>query len=337
MSHRSSPPPPEEARKNRATGDGRTSPSRSRKGAVTSPADPHVDLGDGDLPPRNANRRTVAADDDSPPPGAISQSVRPPSNAKTVRPKSRVVAALQLLVGVLVVLSASIAVAWGGRRYITTSPRFSVRSVTVDGTHRRTAEQVATLAGIAIGKNIFAVDPKTAEGNIVADPWIEKAKVVRDLPGTISIVIAEREAHALCSIGGELYLVTRDGDLFKKQDAEDPFDLPVLTGILPEQITKDRAGVVLANKRMLDVAEDLEKVGVARRYPIQELHVNRDGSLVVTIGKEAILLHFGLPPYRGKIEQAARVLNEVARRKATASVVFLDNNAHPERVVVRMK
>lgn len=298
---------PEAAAKSRA--------ARSKKSAVLAPEDPSF------LP------------DDSPPPGPVSQSVRPPAK----KPRSRVWSMLQLLAGVIVVLSASIAVAWGARRYITTSPRFSVRTVTVAGTQRRTAEQVATLAGIAIGKNVFAVDPPTAEAGILADPWIERAKVVRTLPGTIEISIAEREAHALCSVGGELYLVTRDGDLFKKTDGDDPIDLPVITGILPQQISKDRAGVVLANKRLLDVADDLGKVGVARRYPIQELHTNTDGSLVVTIGKEAILLHFGHPPYREKIEQAARVLNEVARRKASASVVFLDNDAHPERVVVRMK
>jgi len=300
----------DEAPKNRSV--------RARKSAVLAPADP------------------IFGDDASAPPGPVSQSVRPPSPTHRA-PKSRFVSTLQLFAGVVVVLAASIAVAWGARRYITTSPRFSVRTVTVDGTQRRTADQVATLAGITIGKNVFAVDPAAAEAGILADPWIEKARVVRNLPGTIEIVVAEREAHALCAIGGELYLVTRDGDLFKKSDADDPIDLPVVTGVLPTQITKDRAGVILSNKRLLDVAEDLAKVGVARRYPIQELHTNTDGSLVVTIGKEAILLHFGQPPYRDKIEQAARVLNEVARRKASASVVFLDNNAHPERVVVRMK
>jgi cell division protein FtsQ len=293
---------------------------RPRKTAVTAPPDPLLEAGD------------------SPPPAPVSRSLRPsaPPAAKAP-PRSRFLSTLQLALGVLVVLAASVAVAWGARRYITTSPRFAVRSVTVSGTQRRTAEQVATLAGVAIGKNIFAVDPRTAEAGILADTWIEKATVVRSLPGTIEIGIIEREAHAVCAIGGELYLVTRDGDLFKKADAEDPTDLPVLTGVLPEQVAKDRAGVVLNNKRLLDVAEDLGKVGVARRYPIQELHTNSDGSLVVTIGREAILLHFGRPPFREKIEQAARVLNEVARRKASASVVFLDNSAHPERVVVRMK
>ncbi len=291
---------------------------RGRKSAILAPADPFLE-------------------GDSPPPGPVSQSVRPPAPSGKRATKSRFFSTIQLLAGVLVVLSASVAVAWGARRYVTTSPRFAVRSVTVDGTQRRTADEVATLAGVAIGKNIFGVDPARAEAGILADPWIEKAKVVRNLPGTVEIVVAEREAVALCSIGGELYLVTRDGDLFKKAIGDDPTDLPVITGVLPEQITRDRAGVILSNKRVLDVAEDLGKVGLARRYPLQELHTNTDGSLVVTIGKEAILLHFGQPPYREKIEQAARVLNEVARRKASASVVFLDNNAHPERVVVRMK
>ena len=94
---------------------------------------------------------------------------------------------------------------------------------------------------------------------------------------------------------------------------------------------------MLAVKRALDVADDAERSGLAKRYPIQELHLEKDGSLVVTIGKEAVALHLGMPPYRDKIEEASRVLFEVSRRKASAAVVFLDNSAHPERVVVRMR
>jgi cell division protein FtsQ len=88
---------------------------------------------------------------------------------------------------------------------------------------------------------------------------------------------------------------------------------------------------------MLDVVDDLDAAGILKRYPLEELHAEKDGALVVTIGREAISLQLGQPPYRGKVEQAARVLGEVSRRKASPSVIFLDNEAHPERVVVRMK
>lgn len=277
--------------------------------------------------------------DDSPLPGPATTTMRPPSlgPAPARRGLGRLARTAQLVGGVAVVLAASTGVAWGARRYLVTSPRFGVRTVLVDGERRRTAAQVAAAGGVEVGKNVFALDLVQAGAMITQDPWIERATVTRKLPSTISISVVEREAAALAAIGGELYLVTRDGDLFKKVGEGDPSDLPVVSGILPAQVASDRRGVVLAIKRVLDVAEELERVGVSRRYPVEELHLEKDGSLVVTIGREAIALSLGQPPYRDKIEEASRILNEVARRKANASVIFLDNDAHPERVVVRMR
>ncbi|WP_437869946.1 FtsQ-type POTRA domain-containing protein [Sorangium sp. So ce363] len=304
------------------------------------------------VPPKNERvRASTPSSHESPAPPATSVSVRPPraidrgeraaegapSAARSPRPIARHLRALQLLAGAAVVLVASTAVAWGARRYIVSSPRFAVRTVLVDGVQRRTAEQVASSGGIEVGKNIFTLDLELAGASIATDPWIEKATVTRRLPSTIHVDVVEREAQALVAIGGDLYLATRDGELFKELAGDDPVDLPIVTGITGEQVARDRPGVVIAVRRLLDVVEDLERAGVARRYPTQELHVERDGSIVVTIGKEAISLHLGQPPYRDKVAQASRVLTELAQRKANASVIFLDNDAHPERVVVRMR
>jgi cell division protein FtsQ len=80
--------------------------------------------------------------DDSPLPSAATTTVRPPP--KTWLPKlGRVGRTLQLVAGVAVVLSASVAVAWGARRYVMQSPRFGVRTILVDGNHKRAAETVA--------------------------------------------------------------------------------------------------------------------------------------------------------------------------------------------------
>jgi cell division protein FtsQ len=281
----------------------------------------------------------LAADDNSPLPGPATTSVRPPPNSD--RPAKRRVGrfgrTVQLVGGVAIVLAASIGVAWGARRYIVTSPRFAVRTVLVDGVHRRTPQQIAAGGAIAIGANIFALDLKLAGARITQDPWIERATVTRKLPSTISINVVEREPAALVAIGGDLYLATRDGDLFKKMGQEDPVDLPVITGISVQQVETDRKGVMLAVRRALDVNDEAARTGIAKRYPIEELHIDKDGSLVVTIGREAIALSLGQPPYRDKMEEASRILNELARRKANASVVFLDNDAHPERVVVRLR
>lgn len=285
---------------------------------VVAPPDPSPDL-DNESPP---------------PPPATTTTVKPPAPKRPARKLPRAVA---LVLGICVVLSASIAVAWGARRYITTSPRFGIRTVLVDGNRRLSAEDVATRGGVTIGRNIFEVDLENAGAAIANEPWVEKAVVTRKLPSTVSISVIEREAWAVASIGGELYLVTRDGDPFKSVSSGDPFDLPVITGVEPEKVSLDRPGVVNAYRRALDVVEDMDRAGISKRYPIQEVHLEKDGTIVMTIGKDAIALHLGQTRFREKIEQASRVLSELARRKANPSVIFLDNEAHPERVVVRMR
>ncbi|XXY46988.1 FtsQ-type POTRA domain-containing protein [Sorangium sp. So ce269] len=345
MTERPSAPPPPNRRRATASlpaGSGSAPPGRgaSARGSKPEP------VAAAPAPKNERVRAATPSSHESPAPPATSVSVRPPrpprkggapGEARPARPLSRHFRALQLLAGAAVVLVASTAVAWGARRYIVSSPRFAVRTVLVDGVQRRTAEQVASAGGIEVGKNIFTLDLELASASISTDPWIEKATVTRKLPSTIQVNVVEREAQALVAIGGDLYLATRDGELFKELAEDDPVDLPIVTGITGEQVARDRAGVIIAVRRLLDVVEDMGRAGVARRYPIQELHVERDGSIVVTIGKEAIALHLGQPPYRDKVGQAARVLTELAQRKASASVIFLDNDAHPERVVVRMK
>jgi cell division protein FtsQ len=238
---------------------------------------------------------------------------------------------------VVFVLSASVAVAWAARKYVVTSPRFGAKTILVEGNQRRRPDEVAGLAGIAVGQNLFSLDEKQSERALLRDPWIEKVTISRTLPSTVRILVQEREARALAELGGTLYLTTRDGEPFKPLEPGDPHDLPVVSGVDPKLLTRDRVGAAQLVKRALDLVEELERSGLAKRWPVQEVHVAKDTSLVVTIGKEGIQLHMGHAPFREKIEQARAVLAELGRRKADASVVFLDNDAHPERVVVRLR
>jgi len=246
-------------------------------------------------------------------------------------------ARFRLLTGIIVVITASVVVAWGLRRYLQSSPRFAIRTVRVEGNARRTAHQVAERAGVQVGKNIFATDIRHAKQAVEADEWIEQASVSRELPNTIRIGVNEREPRALASIGGQLFLVDGKGQIFKTLKAGDPNDWPVVTGIDAEQVARDRDGVTQRLRRVVDLLADLERVGIARRYPVQEIHLQADDTAVAIIGSEATILQLGRPPYRAKVEQADRILVEIDRRKAKPDVIFLDDEAHPERVVARMR
>ncbi|WP_394832529.1 FtsQ-type POTRA domain-containing protein [Pendulispora rubella] len=252
------------------------------------------------------------------------------------RPRGALFRALQGITGFALVAGVSVSVAYAARHYVTHSPRFAVTDIEIVGAKSRTPETVAAEAGVAKAQNIFAVDLDEARTRLSQDPWVREATLARRLPGTVIIQIAEREAVALVALG-DLYLSTRSGEIFKRIEPGDPSDLPIITGITPEAVADDREGVAQSIRRALDLAGDYEHGPLAQRARLQEIHLARDGSTTLIVGKNALQLNLGDPPFRRKLDQAVRVLAELDRRGARADAIMLDNDARPERVVVRMR
>ncbi len=254
------------------------------------------------------------------------------------RPPSKLVAFARAVIGVALVVGVSGTVAWAARRYVMTTPRFAVTSIDVSGGHRRTGDEIADEAGLTKGANVFSIDLDRARARLLADPWISDANLARRLPGTLIVQVTEREAGAIVALG-DSYLASRDGEIFKRLEAGDPADLPIITGLTPDALADDREGATRAIRRALDLASDYEHGPLAQRSPLQEVHLGGAASDSVTliVGKSAVSLSLGEPPFRRKLEQAARVIGELDRRGAKPDAIMLDNEARPERVVVRMR
>src|SRR5262245_43495735 len=57
--------------------------------------------------------------------------------------------------GLALVVGMACLAAWGARKYVTKSPRFSVQQIVVAGVVNKTPEQVAEKAGLNVGDNVF--------------------------------------------------------------------------------------------------------------------------------------------------------------------------------------
>ncbi|HEY3592930.1 MAG TPA: FtsQ-type POTRA domain-containing protein [Polyangiaceae bacterium] len=233
-------------------------------------------------------------------------------------------------------------VVFGLIRYTRTSPRFSIRAIELRGNARRSPDDVMKRAGVTMGQNIFTADLETMRSAILEDPWIETASLSRRLPSTIGMDITEREAAAVVAVGPDVYLATRQGELFKTVEPGDPVDYPVVTGLRVEDLAEERAAGARATRvssvaRALDVAAEYDRTSLAKSLPVQEVHVDDDGSLTLSVGSDPIELRLGRGSFRRRFDQASRVLQELRNRGKSADVVFLDNEAHPERVVVRTR
>jgi cell division protein FtsQ len=242
----------------------------------------------------------------------------------------------RVLVGVLLVGCTSVGIAWTARRYILNNARFALTHVEVVGAERRPEDAIVAASGLVLGTNVFAIDLDAARSRLLADPWIAEAALARRLPGTVSIRVTEHVPVALVALS-ETFLTTPEGDLFKKIDASDTLDLPVITGIQDEALAEDRERATRSLRRAIELAMEFERSELARRAELQEVHVSPDGEFTLVLGRSATELVLGPPPFRRKLSQAARVLAELERRGGRPTSVMLDSDTRPDRVVVRMR
>ncbi|MDP9035832.1 MAG: FtsQ-type POTRA domain-containing protein [Myxococcota bacterium] len=272
------------------------------------------------------------------------ESARTPPLPQPLTPRSAVLPAavsrflsvVRAALGVTLVLGAAVAVAYAARRHVTTSSRFATTSVLVSGNERRSSQMVAAESGVSLGENIFLVDLDAARARLLSDPWIADAALARRLPGTVVIALTERRAAAVVALG-ETLLADARGEPFKRLEPGDPVDLPLITGLRPESVAEDREGSVRAIRRAIDLAAEYERGPIASHASLQEVHVDVEGTFTLMIGRPAIQVALGRPPFRRKLDEAFRVMTELDRRGSRADAILLDSDIRPERVVVRMR
>jgi cell division protein FtsQ len=276
---------------------------------------------------------------ESPPPAKVGAGRASRTSVPAANPSfgDRVVGGVKLFLGLLIVVGASSAVAYSLHRYALGTARFGIQKIELTGAKRFGKAQIQTLAGIEIGKNLFAFDTAEAEKKLLTDPWISSARVVRELPNSLRVELSEREAVAVAVLGDRPFLVTREGEPFKPVKAEDPTDLPVLTGVSTADLARDRVAAIDRLKTGLDLLRQYDRLAASRVHPAEEVALAQSGHAVLTVGQKGIALELGRPPYARKLAMGAQVLAELGAKGRTPGIVFLDNEAHPERVVVRMR
>jgi cell division protein FtsQ len=97
------------------------------------------------------------------------------------------------------------------------SPALDVDHVRVSGTRNLTAQQVIDTAAVPRGAALLRVDTGAVAHRLEALPWVEHAKVSRDVPGTLRITVTEYAPTAYVRIPtGGVALVAPTGHVIAR-------------------------------------------------------------------------------------------------------------------------
>jgi len=224
----------------------------------------------------------------------------------------------------------------GAYRFATTSPAMAIREIAIEGLVRSSDREIRIALGFAEGDNFLLADVAAAETRLRERPWIAQATVSRSFPQGIEVEVLEREAAALVDLG-HLYLVDREGEVFKRAMPGDPMDLPVVTGLSRDEWLERPAE---ARAKLGEVLEALGIYGeseISKVHRVSELHFDQTEGLTLYLGDRGLAAKLGSGDLERKLGRLAQVVGFVERRGEELELVRLDNRTRPGWITARLR
>jgi cell division protein FtsQ len=213
------------------------------------------------------------------------------------------------------------------------SPSFALETLTFRGLHRAAESELSRMSGLAQGQNLWSLDTDSVAKEMAGHPWVRRVDVTRRFPNTVVVTVEEHEPRAMLALN-ELYLIDAQGEPFKKVDAEDGLDLPLVTGVTRQGYDADNGRTVALLARALEVAEAYEGSPAGRGERLSEVRWEDEGFTLVTGKGERVRLGEGAVDE--KLSRLGRVREELSKRNLSASAIRLDNRTRPGWVSVEL-
>jgi len=236
-----------------------------------------------------------------------------------------------LATAILVLLVVGYAL-YSGTELVLANDALRVTRITVHGTNRMSPGEVqAVLQGLR-GTSIVTADLDAWREQLLRSPWVEDAALRRVLPGTVSVVISERQPLGIGRVGDGLYLIDRRGtiiDEFGPSYAE--FDLPIIDGL---SSTATEAGTLVDETRALlagRLLADLQRrPEIARK--ISQIDVSDARAAVVVLKDDTALIRVGEDNF---VERVQSYLDLAPRLREEVPQIDYVDLRFDDRVYVR--
>jgi cell division protein FtsQ len=186
-------------------------------------------------------------------------------------------------------------------------PYFVVSQISVHGVGPAlTPDDVTAWLGFNAHTTVWEASPGRVRARLEAHPYIATAAVRRIFPGRLEIVVREREPQAIAVLD-QLYYVDRSGAVFGPLRADDPRNLPIVTGLDPDAAVGARNWMLRRALRLLRRCERAATPPTCAG-PLSEVHVDARDGLTVFPTTPRVPLVLGWGSWTTKLARAGRAL-----------------------------
>ena len=203
-----------------------------------------------------------------------------------------------LLIAALALVAGAVCLVIAVRSFLDRDPRFridSAASIQILGNSQLSREDLLSVFGSDIGRNVFFVPLAARRAELERIPWVEHATVMRILPNQLRVAVRERTPVAFVREGDQIKLVDAAGvilDMPPAMMAARHFSFPVVTGINPGDSLPIRAARMALYQRFI---ADLDSSGEKISSNLSEIDLSDPEDVRATLpaGANDLLLHFG--------------------------------------------
>jgi len=207
-----------------------------------------------------------------------------------------------------------------------------IERVVVEGARILSAKQILAKTEIYAQSPLYETDIYAVRGRLEGDPMIRCVTVNRQLPGTLAIVVAEREPLAALSNDQILY-VDASGVLLPHVESAVQFDLPFISGI--DSLGKAKIGRPMNQPdiyQAIDVLQNAQSLGIY--HSISELNMNHGGDIVLNSTDGGVPVILGRGNFPRKLEMLRSFWNNFVNQGNIDQMRYVDLR-YEDQVVVK--
>jgi len=221
-----------------------------------------------------------------------------------------------------------------GWRAVCRAQALRIRAIRFEGLRHATADELLARSPVKPGDHLLLADIGAMKQALSGHPWVLRVEVHRRWPPSLSVSISERTAQALVALSG-LYLVDEESNIFKRAEAGDGLDLPLITGLARTDYVEHRDAIEPLLAGALALGRTWRERGLDGIARLSEIHVDPVGGTTIYVGEEGTQVRLGMGDLPAKLSRLEKLLSAFHAEGKRVEVLHLDNRLHPSWVAVR--